>query len=233
MPTRQQLPPVMQQIPNDMRISEIVYLTKKKAKVLFEGGSSLVLYSGEIKKLDWHDGDEIAPETYDRVRNETVIKRARLYAMHLLQDQDRTEKELLDKLSHAAYDYDIALDALAYVKKFGYVDDERYARNYISRNKNIRSHRVIRQELIKRGIGQETVMQMLDDSSCEEDEYTAIARLLKKRRYRPSGEFDEDTDRAGREEAQRERDKQLRYLASKGFPYSAVRYVFEHWDEYE
>ena len=223
----------MHKIRNDMRISEIIYLTKKKAKVLFEGGSSLVLYSGEIKKLDWHDGDEIPPETYDRVRNETVLKRAKLYAMHLLRDQDRTEKELLDKLSHAAYDHDIALEALAYVKKFGYVDDERYANNYINRNKNIRSRRVIRQELIKRGVGQETVTQMLEDTSSEEDEYSAIARLLKKRRYRPSGESDVGNDGRGREKEQRERDKQLRYLASKGFSYSAVRYVFEHWEEFE
>ena len=57
------MPPAMHKIRNDMRISEIIYLTKKKAKVLFEGGSSLVLYSGEINKLDWHDGDEIPPET--------------------------------------------------------------------------------------------------------------------------------------------------------------------------
>ena len=225
--------PAMQQILNDMRISEIIYLTKKKAKVLFEGGSSLVLYSGEIKKLDWHDGDEVPADTYDRVRNETVLKRARLYAMHLLQDQDRTEKELMDKLTHASYDDDIAIEALAYVKKFGYVDDERYAEHYINRNKNTRSRRAIRQELMKRGVAQETVTQMLDDAACEEDEYTAIARLLKKRHYHPVGESDEDTDCPGREEAQRERDKQLRYLASKGFPYSAVRYVFEHWDEFE
>ena len=216
-----------------MRISEIAYLTKKKAKVLFEGGSSLVLYSGEIKKLDWCEGDEVPPETYDRVRNETVLKRARLYAMHLLQDQDRTEKELLDKLSHAAYDHDIALEALAYVKKFGYVDDERYAHNYINRNKNIRSRRVIRQELIKRGVNQDTVNQILEDASCEEDEYAAIVRLLKKRRYHPFSEFDVNDGSGGREEEKRERDKQLRYLASKGFPYSAVRYVFEHWDEFE
>ena len=216
-----------------MKISEIVNLTKKKAKVLFEGGSSLVLYSGEIKKLDWHDGDEIPSETYNRVKNETVLKRAKLYAMHLLQDQDRTEKELLEKLSHAAYDHDIAMEAVAYVKQFGYVDDERYANHYINRNKNIRSRRVIRQELIKRGVEQETVTQILEDTSCEEDEHKAIARLLKKRRYRPSGASDISTDERGREEEQRERDKQLRYLASKGFPYSAVRYVFDHWDEFE
>ena len=74
---------------------------------------------------------------------------------------------------------------------------------------------------------------MLEDTFSEEDEYSAIARLLKKRRYRPSGESDVGTDGRGREEEQRERDKQLRYLASKGFSYSAVRYVFEHWEEFE
>ena len=92
---------------------------------------------------------------------------------------------------------------------------------------------MIRQELIKRGVGQETVTQMLEDTFSGEDEYSAIARLLKKRRYRPSGESDVGNNGRGREKEQRERDKQLRYLASKGFSYSAVRYVFEHWEEFE
>ena len=33
------------------------------------------------------------------------------------------------------------------------------------------------------------------------------------------------------EKQRRERDKQLRYLASKGFSYAAVRYVFDHFEE--
>ena len=210
-----------------MEIIEIRYLTKKKAKILFEGGSSLVLYTGEIKKLGWTEGGQIERNEYETVRTETVEKRAKLYAMHLLQDQDRTEKELLDRLKRAEYDPDIAHAALAYVKRFGYVDDERYASNYVERNSGVRSRRQIIQELTRKGIDADTIEDAFAQNADEEDEYRAVFRLLRKRRYTPPGE--EDDPRA----AAKERDRQLRYLASKGFSYASARHVLDHWDEYE
>ena len=209
-----------------MQIIEIKKVTDKKAKVFFDRGASLVLYSGEIKKLNWREGDEIGQEAYDRVRAETVTKRAKLYAMRLLQDQDRTEKELTDKIVRAGYDPEIAAEALAYVKKFGYVNDRRYAENYAGRYRGARSIKQIRQELKKRGIPAQIIEDVTADAG-EEDEYTAIVRLLVKRRYDPRASEEENDP----EKQRRERDKQLRYLASKGFSYAAVRYVFDHFEE--
>ncbi len=209
-----------------LTITEIVSMTTKKAKVFTDGRPSLILYSGELKKLGWEEGSQITEEQYERVLNDTVIKRAKLYAMHLLQDQDRTEKELTDKIRRAGYDPEIAQAALDYVKRFGYVDDERYAENYISRNSGVKSRRQIRKDLAKKGIDSDALESLLDDNADEHDEHRAVARLLKKRHYSPNVR---DWD----EKAQKERDKQLRYLASKGFTYAAVRYVFDHWDEFE
>ena len=208
-------------------ILEISYMTKKKAKVLFDGGSSFVLYAGELKKFGWSQGDQIDDEQYKAVREETVLKRAKLYALHLLQDQDRTEKDLTDKILGAGYDADIAKDALTYVKGYGYVDDARYASNYVLRFKGVKSVRSIRQELKKRGIDGDTIEDALADSLSEEDEHSAVARLLKKRRFSPAGAGEDP------KEAARQRDKQLRYMASKGFSYSSVKYVMEHWEEFE
>ena len=209
-----------------MRITEIISMTTNKAKVLFDGGSSLVLYKGELKKLHWQEESEVDQAEYDRVRKEIVEKRAKLYAMRLLQDQDRTEKEITDKIKRAGYEPEIAQAALDYVKGFGYVDDDRYAANYIERARGSKSGRQIRKDLIKRGISSETVAAMFEEKTDEEDEYAAIVKLLKKRRFNP--EAGEDL-----QSAQKERDKQLRYLASKGFAYGSVRHVLDHWDEYE
>ena len=99
-----------------MRITEIISMTTNKAKVLFDGGSSLVLYKGELKKLHWQEESEVDQAEYDRVRKEIVEKRAKLYAMRLLQDQDRTEKEITDKIKRAGYEPEIAQAALDYVK---------------------------------------------------------------------------------------------------------------------
>lgn len=215
-----------------MRIIEIQPMTTKKAKVLFDGGSSLVLYMGELKKLRWEAEQEVEREEYERVRKEIVEKRAKLYAMRLLQDQDRTEKEITDKIKRAGYDAEIAQVALEYVKGYGYVDDARYAANYVSHWRGVKSQRQIKQDLTKRGITAETVTALLEDQTEEADEYAAIVRLLRKRHYTPMIEDDEWENKQDRyKEAQKERDKQLRYLASKGFAYAAVRYVFDHWDE--
>ncbi len=224
-----------------MRITEIESLTAKKAKVLFDEEPSLVLYKGELKRLCWQENTEVSPEEYQRVLRDIVEKRAKLYAMRLLQDQDRTEKEITDKIRRAGYDPATAQAALDYVKGFDYVNDERYASNYIDRYRGVKSQRQIRQDLTKRGITFETVSSMLEDQTVESDEYAAIVTLLKKRHYTPvteetdiSGLSDEPGSEDRQElykQAQKERDRQLRYLASKGFSYSAVRFVFDHWDE--
>ena len=58
--------------------------------------------------------------------------RARKKAMRLLEHMDRTEKGLTDKLRQAEFSQEAVEDAIAYVKSYGYINDARYARTYIS-----------------------------------------------------------------------------------------------------
>ena len=44
---------------------------------------------------------------------------------------DRTEAQLREKLLQAEFSPELVEEAVAYVKSFGYIDDERYVRNYI------------------------------------------------------------------------------------------------------
>lgn len=59
------------------------------------------------------------------------MKRAKLRAMHLLNDMDRTESQLRTKLLNGDYPADIADEAIAYVKSFGYINDESYYRRLL------------------------------------------------------------------------------------------------------
>ena len=58
--------------------------------------------------------------------------RARKKTMRLLEHMDRTEKGLTDKLRQAEFSPEAVEDAIAYVKSYGYINDARYARTYIS-----------------------------------------------------------------------------------------------------
>ena len=50
---------------------------------------------------------------------------AKKKAMDLLLHNDRTEAELRERLLRKEFDADSVEDAVAYVKSFGYIDDER------------------------------------------------------------------------------------------------------------
>ena len=54
-----------------------------------------------------------------------------LCAMNLLTARDYTEKQLRDKLNKREYSSDEIQAAIDYVKSFHYVDDIRYAENYL------------------------------------------------------------------------------------------------------
>ena len=56
---------------------------------------------------------------------------ARKKALALLEIRDRTTKELRERLLRCGYSQEEAEDALRYAASFGYVDDLRYAENYI------------------------------------------------------------------------------------------------------
>ena len=69
---------------------------------------------------------------------------------------DRTEKGLVDKLIQSGFSAEAAADAVAYVKDYGYINDSRYALNYIMGRIHDRSRQKIFQELLQKGINRET-----------------------------------------------------------------------------
>ena len=58
-------------------------------------------------------------------------REARKKALRLLEHMDRTEKGLTDRLLRAGFSEELAEDAVSYVKDYGYINDRRYALNYI------------------------------------------------------------------------------------------------------
>ena len=84
--------------------------------------------------------------------------RARKKAMRLLEHMDRTEKGLTDKLRQAEFSPEAVEDAIAYVKSYGYINDARYARTYISFRMETRSRQKILSELQLKGVDRQTAV---------------------------------------------------------------------------
>ena len=79
-------------------------------------------------------------------------KEVRKKALKLLEHMDRTEKGLSDRLRQAGFCTEAVEDAVAYVSSFGYVDDSRYAENYIAYRIQSKSRHKILQELLQKGV---------------------------------------------------------------------------------
>lgn len=149
-------------------------------------------------------------------------KKAAKKAMDLLLQQDRTEKNLRDRLYRSGFSEKASEYAIQYVVHFGYVDDLRYAQNYISLHKGNRSKKEMRYKLMDRGVPPEFVAEAFLEYE-DEEEYGALRSLLAKRL---KGQRLSDMDYPAR-------DKMVAYFARKGYSLSAIRAVMQEWIEGE
>ncbi len=138
-------------------------------------------------------------------------KRAKLRCMHLLERRDYTEKQLRDKLrmgktSYSPEDIDAAI---GYVKSYHYVDDARYAKQYVECMKEKKSRRQIEQELHLRGVERSLVETAFEETE-DVPEEVLIRGWMEKRHYQP-----ESADEG-------EKRRMYAFLARKGFSGAAI-----------
>ncbi len=193
-----------------MTVTKTEAVTKTRYKVYIDGQFAFVLYKGELSRYHVKEGAELSEGTYEKIRGEVLVKRAKLRAMHLLNAMGRTEAQLREKLKQGGYPEDIIDEAVAYVKSFGYVDDLNYARNFIEGRKEKKSKREIQMLLKGKGISDGDVERAMEECYAKEDSLQAIQKLMEKRHYVPE------------EASYEERQKLMAYLMRKGFSYDDV-----------
>lgn len=106
------------------------------------------------------------------------LLRARKKAMSLLNYNDRTEWELMDKLFSAGFSEEAVKDATEYVKSFHYIDDERYAIRFAQIYHKSRSQKRIWQDLTKKHVPEKYITTALE--SIEGGDSEAINKEIHK-----------------------------------------------------
>lgn len=198
-----------------MIITKIEPVTKTKYRIYVEEQFAFVLYKGELSRFHLKEEGEISEETIRKIKEEVLVKRAKMRAMHLLNDMTRTEEQLRQKLRQGGYPEDVAETAISYVKSFGYINDEAYIRNFIDSRKDKKSRREIYALLGQKGVKGEQVEQILNEIYEEHSDREAIADILRRKRYDPETADD------------KERQRIYGYLVRKGFRYEDIRQVIQ------
>lgn len=198
-----------------MKVVGIEPVSQSRYLIRTDSAESFVLYKGELKKYGIREGGVLSDSMYEEIIGDVLKLRARKRAMNLLERADRTEGELLEKLEKDGYPTLCIEDALAYVRKFGYLDDDRYMEVFIRGKSSKKSRKEIEYLLMQKGFSRDVISQKLDSMMSEVNDHAAIEALLRKKN------FDPDCD------DRKKKDKIIQYLMRKGFRYQDICHVIQ------
>lgn len=196
-----------------MIVSDIVEFDKKRSKVYIDGEFAFVLYKGELRDYGIKKEAVLSNDSYNEIVSTLLPKRATKRAMNLLLKKDYTEKKLRDKLAEGEYPEDSIDAAIEYVKSYHYLDDERFARDYITYHMSLRSKNRIIQDLTGKGINKDVIVPIIEELYSEEDsdvEQEQIKKLLEKKHYDPDMEY-------------KDKQKIMAFLLRRGYSMDSVR----------
>lgn len=204
-----------------MIVTDVIELDKKRSKVFLDGEFAFVLYKGELRDYKIKVGSDLSLNTYDEITGTVLSKRVKLRAMNLLQKKDYTEKQLRDKLNEGLYSQELVDEAIDYVKSYKYLDDNRYARDYITYHMSMRSRNRIIQDLVQKGIGKDILMPIMEEiyeeagsESGEDVELEQIQKLLTKKHYDKDMEY-------------KDKQKIMAFLMRRGYSMDKIKRAME------
>lgn len=166
----------------------------------------------KVKKLKKAEDGEMEAQP---LTAEEMERKARLRCMKLLEYSDRTEMQLRRRLEEGGFPPFAVDSAIEYVRKFHYLDDRRYAENYLLQQQEKKSRRRIAQDLMQKGVEAAVVEEVMEAGEQRED--AAADKLLKKHAR-------------GKDITQEKvRWSLVRYLTGKGFSYDLSRRLVEDY----
>jgi regulatory protein len=154
------------------------------------------------RHLQLVDEETLEPSEIDQTQA------AKDYLLRRLNSRARTRSELAKELREKSFSDDVATEALDRLEEVGLINDDDFAKTWVSsrhKSKGLAGG-VLRQELRKKGIADDTVVEALGEIS-QEEEYESAMKLAAKK-YRALQREDRDTQIR----------RLVGFLARKGYP---------------
>lgn len=185
----------------------IAYIQKKgrnKVKVTMDDGESFIISEKDWKVFGGEAGEEIEDALIEKLYREYLLPKAKYQALTLLKVRDRSRKELSMRLKAYGYPSSIISETLEYVDQYHYLDDERYARNYVNYKGGKKSRRELEYELSSKGIDLHAAAEADQELILPDDRETILGILVKRWGENPLPE-------------QKEKMRMMGYLGRRGF----------------
>lgn len=207
-----------------MFVTSIYKLDKKKSLILLDEDIKISLYNSELYKYEIQEQSELSDETSREIFEILLPRWARERVFYMLKDSDRSEQDVRRKLLSSYYPQDIVETVIRYMKDMKYIDDKRYAENYIRSNRKQKSINRMKQELYFHGVDKSIVCEAVDSFEDEwdllsEEQQNIIQKEFIRRKYDFQGEDE------------RMKNKIIQSLMRKGFHFDDIQSVYRKLKE--
>jgi len=177
-------------------------------RVVLEDGNTIILSMELIYKNSISIGVEIDEKHLSQVFIENEKAKAFDRAVKLISRVSKSKKEVKEYLFQKGYTSEVVDYAISKLEDYKYLNDELYAKDFVSCNKNLKGKRMISYMLAQKGVDKEVIQHSLLDF----DEFTPALNLAEK--YMKNKDYD-----------YKGKQKLYNYLLSKGYSYGTCSSV--------
>jgi regulatory protein len=184
---------------------------RDRLSVYIDGKFSFTISEEDYISMHLYENTDITQETIDYVKNTLNFREAKAKAVRYLSLKMRTEQEVCKKLHEDGYDSECIEKVVNELKAIGYINNKLYAQKYVFDRSKLKpiSKKMMKRELVARGITEETADEVLDDWKVED---SVVAESLLKRKF---GKYDLRDKKILR--------KAYMFLMHRGFSMSTIR----------
>ena len=191
-----------------MKIAKITEGKAGRVVIQLEDGPSFPLGKKEKRSLALEEGMELREEQLKWMMEELIFPRGRNFLICLLASKDYTIKEIEQKLKKASYPESVIEQIISYGVEKHYLDDWRYASDYIRFHKEGKSIRQLKYKLKEKGIS-ESILCELEEADDREALFLQVQRYWERKKGT----------------AYEKKAKTYQYFVRKGYPSGLVREI--------
>ncbi len=152
-----------------MTISKIEEISKYRSKIYIDDRFVFILYPQDIRKYKISVGVDVSEDTYNSINREVVLRRCKNRAVNYIESRERTEYEIRSKLKTLYYTEEVIDSTISFLADYNYVDDDRYARQFVDTYSNRKSKARLKQDLMLKGVDKEIIQSTLEDTYIDEE----------------------------------------------------------------
>ncbi|MCJ7497076.1 MAG: RecX family transcriptional regulator [candidate division Zixibacteria bacterium] len=191
----------------------------KRRSIFLDGEFAFGLDEEVLYKYGLKIGEELDQKKIDQILESEVKKESKDAALKFLSYRMRSEKEVRDKLKKKEFAQDVIEEVIEDLRRVNLIDDYSFASAFV-RDKISNKPQgkiLLKQELWKKGIKEETIEKVLKEYFEDEDEELNLAKKLLEKRKKRYENLDKNVAKR----------RMMSFLLRRGFSYKIVKQVLK------